>query len=354
MSRYIGILNLSRRPLRIGTTSIDPAVAGAEPTVVDTDLGAVRRDLQTHYDRYVVASVEDDTAELSGVINVINESGSNMVEGDLVYLSGYDAATDAWNITLADADGAGGNRMADFVLRDDIDNGDTGLAHRTHRLTGQATNAGSEGDPVYLSTTAGDWSLSAPTGADDVTQQVGRVAVSDASTGIIEFYIEPPFVVGTDQLRDASVTAGKLATGAAYSNLGATSTVLEMNELADIASYAQSTVAVAVEAGNAIAVTVTLKNAAGSAVTGTRAVRAWLSSSATTGAIASDDSITVTATTGSFLVEVTDDLIFDCVTDTTGVLVLSVAHAGDATAKYLWVDTNGFKKPKVSAVIDLA
>jgi hypothetical protein len=70
--------------------------------------------------------------------------------------------------------------------------------------------------------------------------------------------------------------------------------------------------------------------------------------------VASDDTITVTATTGAFLVEVTDDLIFDCITSTSGVLVLSVAHAGDASAKYLWVDVPGFHKPIVSAVIDLA
>jgi hypothetical protein len=135
---------------------------------------------------------------------------------------------------------------------------------------------------------------------------------------------------------------------------GSTVTAAELNELDDIASYAQSTIAVAAEAANAIAVTVTLLDAAGAAVTGTRFVRAWLSSSATTGAIATDDTITVTATTGSFLKEDTDDLLFQCVTSTTGVLVLSVAHAGDASAKYLWVQTAGFRKPKVSAVIDLA
>jgi hypothetical protein len=134
---------------------------------------------------------------------------------------------------------------------------------------------------------------------------------------------------------------------------GLTATAAELNELDDVTSLAQSTVAVAAEAGDAIAVTVTLKDAAGVAVDEARVVNCWLSSSATTGAVASDDTITVTATTGSILVEHTDDLIFKCVTSTAGVLVLSVAHAGNATAKYLWVEfPNG--KCKVSAVIDLA
>ena len=152
----------------------------------------------------------------------------------------------------------------------------------------------------------------------------------------------------------AHVDAGGAAGEFKVDGVAVTSTAAELNELDDVSSYAQSTVAVAVESGDAIAVTVTLKDAAGTAISGARPVRAWLSTSATTGAIATDDTIAVTATTGSFLVEITDDLIFDCVTNTSGVLVLSVAHAGDATAKYLWVDTPGFKKPRVSAVIDLA
>lgn len=135
---------------------------------------------------------------------------------------------------------------------------------------------------------------------------------------------------------------------------GLTSTALELNELDGMTSRAQSTVAVAAESGNAIAVTITLKDAAGAAISDARPVRAWLSSSATTGAVATDDTITVTATTGLLLTEIVDDLIFDAITHTNGVLVLSVAHAGDATAKYLWVETAGFHKPKISAVIDLA
>jgi len=131
-------------------------------------------------------------------------------------------------------------------------------------------------------------------------------------------------------------------------------TSAELNEIGGITSRAQSTVAVAAEGGDAIAVTVTLKDAAGVAVANARPVRAWLSSSATTGVIAADDTITVTATTGALLTEHVDDLLFDCISSTAGVLVLSIAHAGDATAKYLWVDSPGFHRPIVSAVIDLA
>lgn len=120
-----------------------------------------------------------------------------------------------------------------------------------------------------------------------------------------------------------------------------------------VADATESTVAVAAEAADAIAVTITLKDVTGAAIASRRTVKAWLSSSATTGAIATDDTIAVTATTGSLVAEVVDDLVFNAITDANGVLVLSVAHAGDASAKYLWVEfPNG--ELKVSAVIDLA
>ncbi len=120
-----------------------------------------------------------------------------------------------------------------------------------------------------------------------------------------------------------------------------------------VADAGESTIAVAAEAGNAIAVTITLKDVTGAAVSGVRTVNCWLSSSATTGAVATDDSITVTATTGNLGLEVVDDLVIKGLTNSSGVLVLSVAHAGDASAKYLWVEfPNG--ETKVSSVIDLA
>lgn len=144
------------------------------------------------------------------------------------------------------------------------------------------------------------------------------------------------------------------ATAAELNVLASTTvTAAEVNLLDDMTSRAQSTVAVGAEAADAIAVTVTLKDAAGTAVAQARPVTCWLSSSATTGAIATDDGITVTASTGSLIKEHTDDLYFFCMTDTSGVLVLSVAGSGDLTAKYLWVlFPDG--KCKVSAAIDHA
>lgn len=116
-----------------------------------------------------------------------------------------------------------------------------------------------------------------------------------------------------------------------------TSTAAELNEVDDITSKAQSTIAVGAETGgDTIAVTVTLKDAAGVAVNEARFVKCWLSSSATTGAVSAAPSGGVTATTGILLKEDTAGLLFQAVTSTAGVLVLSIVEAGALTA-YLWV-----------------
>lgn len=198
-------------------------------------------------------------------------------------------------------------------------------------------------DPVYLSETAGAVATAAETESDEFSQVIGYVAVKSATVGQLLYNFADTSKIGNPQLQ----------TGTALANLGTTATVLEMDELDDISSLAQSTIAVAAEGSDSIDVTVTLKDAAGAAVDEARPVECWLSDSATTGAIYTDGGITVTASTGSILKEHTDDLIFKAVTSTAGVLVLNVAGSGDQAACYLWVAfPNG--KCKVSAVIDLA
>lgn len=121
-----------------------------------------------------------------------------------------------------------------------------------------------------------------------------------------------------------------------------------------VTSRSKSTVAVAAEAADNIDVTITLKDGAGVAISGARPVRVLVSSSATTGAIATDDGITVTATTGLLITHHVTDLLVDFMTSVAGVLVVRVAGVGDLTGKFLWIDTPGFPAPLVSAVVDHA
>lgn len=109
-------------------------------------------------------------------------AGEAIVPGNFVAISGFDATTGLHKIVNADSDagkpavgycpagGASGARVTWYDVGE---------------LTGQNTNSGNVGDPVYLSGTAGGWSLTIPTGAEEVPQQVGVVTVKSATVGKI-------------------------------------------------------------------------------------------------------------------------------------------------------------------------
>lgn len=129
-----------------------------------------------------------------------NESGSGMSAGDLVYVSGWDETNRRFLVSLADADAGGA--PAQYVLRSDIANNANGIAYRRWRETGQNTGGAAEGDPIYLSTTAGAWALAAPTAANAMQLIVGRVTVVDGSAGEIEFLLPPILVkIGSNELQ---------------------------------------------------------------------------------------------------------------------------------------------------------
>lgn len=126
---------------------------------------------------------------------VHNATGSSIAAGSLVYLSGWSETYQRFLITKADADVSGA--AAAYILRDAIANGADGKAYKTHRLQGQNTNGATVSDPVYLDTTAGGWTLTAPSAANAVVQLVGRVAVVSATVGVIEFNLETSAVLPT-------------------------------------------------------------------------------------------------------------------------------------------------------------
>jgi len=64
-----------------------------------------------------------------------------------------------------------------------------GIAKRSLLATGINTNTPNVGDPIYLSKTAGGWTHTAPSLGGELIQQVGIVAVKDASAGAILFLV---------------------------------------------------------------------------------------------------------------------------------------------------------------------
>lgn len=146
-------------------------------------------------------------------VPVKNATGGTLARDALVRLSGWDEAAQAFNIVIADADASAASG-ADYVLRAAILNTAVGVAYKTGRSVATLnTNAGNVGDPVYLSTTAGTWTLTAPTGNDDTVQQVGTISVKSATVGVIQWDLQGAQVWGTNNLEALSVTGAKLATG---------------------------------------------------------------------------------------------------------------------------------------------
>ncbi len=136
----------------------------------------------------VIGSVSG--GEVNPTVAVI--AGEAIAKGDLVYPSGYDATSGKIKVKKADADGDNPARAAWFVAPAAIDNAAAGVVVGTYELTAQNTDSASGvGDPVYLSDTAGAWSLSAPATAGDAIQQVGVVTAKSATVGkvlLMPFY----------------------------------------------------------------------------------------------------------------------------------------------------------------------
>ena len=141
---------------------------------------------------------------------VDNSTGGSLAAGTLVYVSGYDASTGAPQITKADAD----SRQAEYILSAASANGASGVVYRGYTLGSLDTSGSSVGDPIYLSATAGSWSATALTGAAQISQKVGVVVTSHASTGSILFLLPGEMLkIGSGHIQAKSIGLSALADG---------------------------------------------------------------------------------------------------------------------------------------------
>jgi len=141
---------------------------------------------------------------------VDNSTGGTLTAGTLVYISGYDASTTAPQVTKADGD----SHLAEYVLSADIANAAAGVVYRGYTLGSQNTSGSSVGDPIYLSATAGGWTGTALTGAAQLSQKVGVVVTSHASTGSVQFDLPGEMLKwGSGNLQSKSVAVAALADG---------------------------------------------------------------------------------------------------------------------------------------------
>ncbi|MHB9105759.1 MAG: hypothetical protein ACYDCO_01770 [Armatimonadota bacterium] len=156
-------------------------------------------------------------------IKVANETGGTLAKNTTVSFSGWSTTYGAVKVVKADADDPA--LLCDAVLGEAIANNATGQAVLIGVLSNIDTSAiAAVGNPLYLSGTAGALSTAALTGADQVSQIVGRVKVKSATIGETFYYpllkkilkvgtsYLQPLSVGTAALADDSVTAAKTDT----------------------------------------------------------------------------------------------------------------------------------------------
>jgi hypothetical protein len=145
---------------------------------------------------------------------VINVSGSTIGVDKLVAITGLDATSGRPTIVLADADVAAHDDV--WVTTAEILTTAEGTVTKGPTLSAANLNtnsASAAGDPVYLSTTAGGFAHTAPTGATARVQPAGFVVVKSATVGQILWLVSPLRSVGTNELQAASVTRTRLASG---------------------------------------------------------------------------------------------------------------------------------------------
>lgn len=134
-------------------------------------------------------------------MRVINKTGSSIGRDKLVAISGFDTTAKLPKIVLADADVAAHRDV--YVTQAAIADGSEanvfkGLLSAANLNTSAVSAAG---DPVYLDTTAGGFTATAPTAANARKQVVGYATVDSATVGQIQWDIQPVEKLGSDDIQ---------------------------------------------------------------------------------------------------------------------------------------------------------
>ena len=118
------------------------------------------------------------------LIEVHNQSGSDIAKGKPVYVSGTHSSGKA-TIELADNDGSG-TYPAIGLVYETITTGTDGYVIISGLLTNIPTSTlGSAGDPLYIDSTPGDLTATRPIAATEKVQKVGLITRSHATNGTI-------------------------------------------------------------------------------------------------------------------------------------------------------------------------
>lgn len=167
-------------------------------------------------DSVTQAKIAKDTARR---FKIYNSTGFTFAVDALLHISGYNVANSCLQVELADADNA---KPAQLINTASLTNASVGEAVDM-QLSAAAKNTASAsvGDAVYLDTasgsSAGAWTLTAPTGTNAMVQKVGRVVVVSGSLGQIQFVTKDiEFTkMGSNEIQALAIDNSHIGTSAA-------------------------------------------------------------------------------------------------------------------------------------------
>lgn len=135
-------------------------------------------------------------------IRIINKTGSSIAANKLVAVSGYDVTSKHIKVVLADADAA--NLSTDvWVTKAAIADGAKATVYKGFLSPATLDTSGvtTVGDPVYLDTTAGAFTATAPSAGNATLILVGFTTVKSSTVGQIHWDIQPPQKISSLQIQ---------------------------------------------------------------------------------------------------------------------------------------------------------
>ena len=146
-------------------------------------------DARTNQDLFTTSDVEFNrvTSNLVGSVHFTakNDEGGTLAIGDVVYIKGISGSGNIPTVAKADADDA--TKMPAFgIVSSDANDGANVTVTTFGEIANINTSTLSLGDTLYVSTVAGSFTATKPTGESSLLQNVGQVTRVHASTGSIK------------------------------------------------------------------------------------------------------------------------------------------------------------------------
>lgn len=146
-------------------------------------------------------------------MRVINKTGSDIAVNKLVAITGFDVTSGRPKIVLADADVSGHDDV--YATKKAIANGAEGTVYKGFLSTATLNTSGvtTVGDAVYLDTTAGAFTATAPTTGISQVIPVGFTTVKSSTVGQVFWNIQSATKLGSNQIQSGADATILQATG---------------------------------------------------------------------------------------------------------------------------------------------